>query len=56
MQHYFCLFGKYLLQNESTRAEIESLVKANDVAQLKSKLCRRMEFGTAGKFGLLLFL
>ena len=43
-------------QNESTRAEIEALVIANDVVKLKNILCRRMEFGTAGMFTFDLFL
>jgi len=42
------IFWQIFVQNETTRAEIEALVKTNDVAALKSKLCRRMEFGTAG--------
>ena len=35
-------------KNETTLAEIESLVTANEYSKLESLLCKRMEFGTAG--------
>ena len=36
------------LQNEKTRAEIETLVKNGEWGDLKTRLLNRMEFGTAG--------
>ena len=35
-------------KNETTLAEIESLVTANEYSKLEGLLCKRMEFGTAG--------
>lgn len=46
-----CLFSLPLptaLQWEGTRSEIESMVNMGNVNELRSRLCYRMKFGTAG--------
>jgi hypothetical protein len=43
-------------QNEVTRQEIIALAADKNVKELQKRLCSRMEFGTAGKAKLLLWL
>lgn len=37
-----------VLQNQWTRAQLESLVAAGRLEDLRARLCSRMSFGTAG--------
>jgi phosphoglucomutase / phosphopentomutase len=38
----------FFIKNSKTKAEIENLLNEKNYTQLSSRLCNRMEFGTAG--------
>ena len=49
LYHIKCFsFKVFLIKNSKTKAEIENLLNEKNYTQLSSRLCSRMEFGTAG--------
>lgn len=48
MSNFFLKIKLFFIKNSKTKAEIENLLNEKNYTQLSSRLCNRMEFGTAG--------